>query len=432
MIFMRNNPERLAWTVLLLSFAICVGLAVGIPAGINWLVANLTTPLAATADVTANQLVIRYPTTNQVQTLGPRIPADGNAGEDTVREGAVLTVGENDQAVLTISDPGAGTTLCQITLYPNSQLSIVAIRAPRFSQSTQPYRVQVRLDSGRVGISAAFPTTRTLQANVVTPQAHIALTDTGRYSVEVGGATTQTARITQVVVLDGHAEVWANGRSLELDPEQRVSLQNGNALPDAPLPAARNLINDGNFEMPLPNSLWLSDTEALEPPLGSAQVVNLSGRNVLRFVRDGTDHAEVEVIQNIENGDVLGYSSLRLHLAVELLRQSIPVCGTLGSECPIMVELRYEDESRTDRSWFQGFYYLEGADPKRCVQCGGAQADHRQVLQAVAVPYDSENLMEVLAQGGQPKPARILWLRIYASGHSFDAAVTEVELLAQQ
>jgi hypothetical protein len=43
------------------------------------------------------------------------------------------------------------------------------------------------------------------------------------------------------------------------------------------------------------------------------------------------------------------------------------------------------------------------------------------------VTYDSENLM-----ASDPPPALIKSVTIYASGHTFDALVAEVELLAQE
>jgi hypothetical protein len=428
MLFMRNSPERLAWTVLILSFTICVGLAIGVPAGIRWLIVNLTTPLAVCPDVTANELRIQYPG-NPSQTLsaGAAVAPDECTASGIVREGAILTTADDDdQAVLTVSDLAAGTTLGRITLYPNSQISVITARAPRFSQSTNAYQLLFRLDSGRVGITASFPPTRSVQARIMTPQAQVALTDTGRYSLEVGGDETQVA-----VIDGGMLYVEAQSQRVTLEKGQRTIISDSQPLPTAPLPAARNLIQDGNFANTLPNPVWVSYTQALTPPQGTAEVARISGRNALHFSRTGVDHAETGVIQTIER-DVRPFSSLRLHLAVQVFSQSVPVCGTLGSECPIMVELRYKDELGADRSWFQGFYSLDGGDPKYCVQCGGTQSDHIRVVPTNPRPYDSPNLIEELTKGGLPEPARVLYLRIYASGHSFNAAVSEVELLAQE
>ncbi len=44
--------------------------------------------------------------------------------------------------------------------------------------------------------------------------------------------------------------------------------------------------------------------------------------------------------------------------------------------------------------------------------------------------YDSPNLMEIVPE--EIRPARIQLIRVYASGHSYDSMVTDIELLAQE
>jgi hypothetical protein len=98
-------------------------------------------------------------------------------------------------------------------------------------------------------------------------------------------------------------------------------------------------------------------------------------------------------------------------------------CGYLGSECPIILRIDYKDEHGTDREWIHGFYSGEPADDwpvnwwSEQIQVGTWQ------------PYNSGNLMDELAA---TSPALIKSVTIYASGHSFQAMVTEVELLAQE
>jgi len=425
---MRQNPERLAWIVLLAAFAVCVGLAVGVPLGVRWLVFNLTRPLPVVTEVTQGTLLVQPPL-GQLQSVS----APGRPNE--VREGTVLTTTrENGEAVLEILNPLVPTTtLSQIVLYPDSQLSLITLRTPRYSLSPNAHHLQFRLDRGRARITI-FPSARSIDARVSTPQTQVVLLEAGRYSLEVMNSGSQ-GDVTQISFLEGKAKVvWTPEYSLVLQKEKRTLVDSNGVV--AVQPAERNLIRNGNFTEPLSSSTWISYTQTLDPQedAGRAEVVNLGGRSVVRFSRQGGNHAETGVIQTIDNGDVRGFATLRLHLSVELFFQDVPVCGSLGSECPIMVELKYKDEQGTDRSWFQGFYYLasNGSDPAYCVQCSGVQTGHRQVPQAVAVPYDSDNLMQVLTQGGIPRPARILSLRIYASGHSFETAVGEVELLAQE
>ena len=126
------------------------------------------------------------------------------------------------------------------------------------------------------------------------------------------------------------------------------------------------------------------------------------------------------------NYDVRDFSFLQMHLDVRIISQNIAGfggCGYLGTECPVIVRLDYKDIYGTDREWLHGFYRGEpAADWLINWWAEQLQSPNWQT-------YDSDNLMEELAA---TPPALIKSLTIYASGHSFHALVTEVELLAQE
>jgi hypothetical protein len=146
---------------------------------------------------------------------------------------------------------------------------------------------------------------------------------------------------------------------------------------------------------------------------------------VAEFYRDAVNHAEVGITQEI-NYDVRDFASLELHMTVNIVSQNIlgfGGCGYLGSECPIIVRIDYKDIHGTDREWLHGFYTGSPAEDwplnwwSEKLEAGTWQ------------PYNSGNLMQEL--DGTP-PALIQSVTIHASGHSFDAMVTEMELLAQE
>ena len=191
-----------------------------------------------------------------------------------------------------------------------------------------------------------------------------------------------------------------------------------------PMPAARNLIINGDFQPPLEDG-WTSYHEQKEEPPPTVSIIANEGREVANFYRDGSNWAEVGIQQEIDY-DVRDFASLELHLAVRIVYENIAGyggCGTLSSECPIIVRIDYKDIYDSDRYWLHGFYIGEPAsdwmlDPWT-----------EQMPQGSWQTYDSGNLMEELAD---TPPALIKSLTIYASGHSFHAMVTEVELLAQE
>jgi hypothetical protein len=210
---------------------------------------------------------------------------------------------------------------------------------------------------------------------------------------------------------------------MSLIPNHRAIVGDGHV--SEPLPAVRNLISNSDFQADLNGWITYSRQADPEQPAGNIGVVANEGRRVVDFYRDGSNHAEVGIRQEIDY-DVRDFTSLELHLAVRIISEDIGGfggCGSLGSECPIIVRIDYEDVYGSESESLHGFYIgkpqdgwltYEWSEP---VQEGNWQT------------YDSGNLMEELADA---PPALIESVTIYASGHSFHAMVTEVELLAQE
>ncbi|MEJ2559605.1 MAG: hypothetical protein P8186_25985, partial [Anaerolineae bacterium] len=91
---MRNNPERLAWTVLSVAFATFCVLAVAIPLGVRWYLFN-----AMTAEVTA---VTSVRGTVLAQTRKANLPIPITDGSTTeVDEATSVTTDSTSQAILT-------------------------------------------------------------------------------------------------------------------------------------------------------------------------------------------------------------------------------------------------------------------------------------------------------------------------------------------
>ena len=89
-----------------------------------------------------------------------------------------------------------------------------------------------------------------------------------------------------------------------------------------------------------------------------------------------------------------------------------------------MFRLDYEDVYGNHQFWTYGFYYRD--PPPQWVVTGG-----QKIPQNVWFAFESGNLFERLKQEGLPLPAKINYLKIYASGHNYDSLVSEVRLLAR-
>jgi hypothetical protein len=195
---------------------------------------------------------------------------------------------------------------------------------------------------------------------------------------------------------------------------------------EGPLPGERNLVLNGDFEQALEPAwqLYDSQTDPGQPP-ATAEIVTDQGRQVISLRRQGINHAEVGLIQEISY-DIRDFTLLELRLAVKIDSQNIAGyggCGFLSSECPVFIVLEFRDIYGTDREWRRGFYTGEPAEGWPLYPWT------EEIPVGVWRSVESGNLMDTFAD---TPPAVIQRLTIYASGHSFEAMVADVELLAQE
>lgn len=423
---MRRNPERLAWIILLLSFAACVFIAISVPLTIRWWIDTSYVGLQVAASVQQGTLQVTCSNSSVPIAITERM-------EDVcpgVEGSAVLTL-SGDQAMLILrTRDAAARAVAEIHLSNDTQVQLVQARAPRFPISSQPYTVIVRLESGRVRLSVPAGLTRRVVLQAHTPTA-LVQTSAGSVSVQVRQDETQ------VRAYDGSAlVVWkARGEGINLAHLESVVVP----PPAGELrawPPAQDLIVNGDFSAPLADGqgwqIYSKDIEVEGQSGGEIALTALDHTTLLGFTRIGVGHAETGIRQVIDC-DVQDVQSLHLRLKLRVLEQDVPVCGTRGTECPLMVKIDYQDAAGELRSWLQGFYSM--LDPARvnppfCTICY-PRADHFRVEQGAWYVYDSPNLIPLLSQAGPP-PARILAVTLYASGHTYQAQVARIELLAQK
>lgn len=412
---MSTNPERLAWVVLLGSFFVCVTLAIMTPLGARWYVRNAQGTQQISLQVQRGPLsMVRG---------GRGRPVSVADDTDDVLEGSKITApdGASGQLLIHPSESRGAAPIVTIQLYDETEIILSSARSPRFSTSPLPHRVSLDMDTGRARVNVFGHSDRPTVVEVDTAHGLVTLRE-GSYEVKINS-------VTEVTVRYGEAEMTnKGGETLLLGPRERSLV--GTESIDGPLPAARNLVENGNFEEPLDDE-WESYSEQADPkqPSGRVEIttatVGNEERRVAEFYRNGVNHAEVGIRQEI-GYDVRDFSSLELHMAVRIVSENIlglGGCGTLGSECPVIVRLDYKDIYGNDREWLHGLYIGQPADG------WPIHGWHEQVEPGTWQPYSTANLMEEL---DDTPPALIKSIRIYASGHSFHVMVTEVELLAQE
>ncbi len=409
---MRRNPERLAWTVLLIALFMCIGLAVSVPLAVGSIVNDSSDTAIMTLDVQQGTALVSRPDSAD--------PIGVTTSLANVPEGASIRADENVQALLTIRSTTDNSILETVQIYGSTDLGIARARIPRFQMSTRPHLIDLVTNIGRVRVTVAGGSDRPIEATLTTPQAHSTLQE-GSYSFEVSNDETQ------VTVRDGLAQVTAQGVTQDLGPQQRTVVKL-NGPPSGVLSPERNLVVNGNFRLPL-DGTWdvYNDLQNEREQTGTVTIQTVGGQRSAVFERQGAYHAETGIRQTI-NRNVRDFASLRLHFVVRVFDQDVPVCGQAGSECPMMMKLDYKDQDGTDRTFLQGFYMRQdpsGANPTYNTT-SGRRNEHRRIPPNLPYTYDSDNLMETL------KPAQITAITFYASGHSYHSSVAEIELLGEQ
>jgi hypothetical protein len=406
---MRRNPERLAWLVLLVSSSLCVVLAIGGPLGVRAAVRAATTQQDVTLEVQRGTLRVR------LEGLGEWIAVD--QAREGILDRTVVGTGEG-QGRLVVRAPGeSGAVVAWIQLYEATEVVLARARSPIFEISDLPHRVVLEVSTGRVLVSVAGENGRASEAEVHTPHGAATMGE-GSYEIVVDEVDTK------MTVRRGWAEVSdrlvAEGQRVVIDDQMIAEV----------LPAVENLMVNGDFSQGLEGWTTFTDREDPQQPLPEIAIESVEGLQAVSFRRTGMNAAEAGITQVVDEY-VGGEQFLELRVNLMIESHSLPVCGSVGSECPVMVRIEYIDGQGGQRQWLQGFYSLANPpgmeNPMVCTTCS-EPFRHIHIPTATWHSFLSGNLILLLGQDGQP-PITIREITIYASGHEFDALVTGVELL---
>jgi hypothetical protein len=397
----------------LASFFTCVSLVIGTPLGIRYYILHARTPQSVTLEVQRGPLRVTLAGRGEPIAIAEKrdgIPQSTTVATDFTSGRLVLRAPRTD-----------GPIIAAVQLYDNTEIVLSSARSPRYPVSRLPHEIVLELRAGHVRIHIFDDGNRPTIATVRTPYGSVALVE-GSYEVEVNAARAQ------VTVHAGQAEI--SGLNTLLEPAERAIMDaEGN---NGPQPAAPNLVTDGDFVSPL-EGIWSAYNKIDDPsePAGEVQTATVEAIPAVIISRQGQGHAETGITQEL-NADVSSLRTLQLHLLLRVEEQDVPVCGSLGSECPVMVRIDYVDANGADQEWTQGFYWLPDpnmVNPTACSTCS-THNEHHQVPLDTWYAYLSPNLILQLSQGGQP-PRLIKSIAIYASGHTYRATVAEVELIGQ-
>ncbi len=407
----QRSPERVAWVVMLLSFFLCLVLAVGTPLGVRTFLRHASQPVPLKARSLHGIALLAVPGQEELAAITrPR----------AFTPGRTLRTDASSSALLSASGEGGGEFAAEvitILMYNNTELTLLTAERPRFPQwSPDPVRVKVRVDQGRIRVVSGRYDHRPLITTVETPHGLVTAQDAS-FSVFVNNQGME------VTVRQGRVRVFARGLEVPVAEGQRTKVPLAQP-PQPPTSAERNLIRNGNFTQPLETTWTVGFLQPDVVTAGTVSVVDAGGRRAVQFTRRAEEgvHTEVWIEQKL-NRDVRDVDSLVLRMDVRLLYQSLPGGGFLGSEYPLMVRIDYTDVYGKDRFWVHGFYFR---DPQK----GWPTVNGEKIPPFVWWPYESTNLVALWEQTNT-RPAVLHKIRIYASGHNYQSMVAEVGLFAR-
>lgn len=428
------SPERMAWGVLLVSFAMFCILTVSTILGVYFFLFESNVSIPTTLRVARGTVGI---------TGSDLIEAVEREQEDLTNQVTSISTDSQSQATIQfwgqIDTPEEESPLiAAVTLQRDTFVTFNRALSPRFEWSNNPHRIQLSKLTGQLDILVIGVGDDGFVMQIETEQGVIInLNRKGRYTIQA------TDDEVNLLNLEGEAVVFfaddfTNNRLVPAGDEVAVKLGNRsidlkhsveNVLTNSSFSLqSTSLDQDGNPMMP-PG--WGCRFNQDELPRGTSTVDEFDGRTGIRLKRldNATSHGEVGCVQpfGVDGLDVSSYDSIKIVSTFYLNYQSLSKCGIAGSECPLMLLVTYDDSLGITRRWFRGFYYdelLSGEYPARCASC---TQDHRNINEKVWYTYESDNLFNLIDD--ERRPARIRSIEFYASGHQFDTIVSEMDIL---
>jgi hypothetical protein len=419
--------ETVAWVILITAFCMCLLVAIGAPWSARWLVMNTTRPLK----------VIIQPRAGIVAQQEPGGSTSTLLNNDTEIIGKkTFQLEENAEAWLLFFhpesyNPNAETPLppvITVQVYGKTDITIEKAQTPRFPASPLPNQITLNIRRGANTQIAVEDNDRATVLYVQTPHSTAEM-DQGTYTVVV------EAEQTEFAVRSGRARIPdpVTGEKFILAELQRAEVTTA-GLAEI-YTGERDILRNrnGNFELPLKGTWEIFSRTAFDDQSSGTvlQTALADNRHIILFTRSGFGFSETGITQEI-NQDIRGVQSLRVRARVRVDTHTLPVCGSLGTECPVMIRMKFTDQTGALREWLQGFYVIDGNGNQPFCQSCEWQAMHIKVAQPnVWHNYESPDLLPLLAAHGI-EPVVIRNVDVYASGHSYGSAIDEIAILAAE
>ena len=429
------SPERIAWMVLLGAFALFCTVTLTTVLGVYHFLFQSTVAMPAMLQVAKGTVGI---------TGSDFIETVEREHEELTNTLTSISTDSLSQATIqfrdvTDSSVEMGPLLAAVTLQGNTFVTFNSANRPRFEWSQNPLRLQFSRLKGELDILVTGVSDHPFLMDIYTEDlntdkgVHVQFINNGRYRLSVSEDEIRLlnlAGLARSFFRDdpGRPDVVRSGQELVVRVGARSSLirpSTTNALKSATFSLLDMTPGRQNLASAMPE--WNCSVSQEQLPEGTFALAEHDGRLGLRLRRlnNAAAHGVVRCIQEFEGAglDVTEYDSLRVMATFSANYQSLSLCGKAASECPLMLRIDYNSRGH----WLRGFYYEDLNSREARKRCDSCIQDHVNTNQAVWYTFDSDNLLNLIAE--DDRPVRIRSIEFYASGHQFDTVVSEVALL---
>lgn len=431
---MFNHPQRMAWTTLVAAFFVFCFVCVGSVALVRFALFEFPMDLNTTVFVGRG-------------TVG--IVEANNSVENTVRanqsvdSGDQIRVDELSQGSLVIADPlDADNAIVTVQLMGGSQFRLRKATRPRFL-GDGPFVIRVSDVIGDLEVVISTQLDRDIRMEIEGGGQTARLDHGGQYLISVSQDELR------VEVRQGEALLLDHGNRGTLVKSGELGIANPDStIVDTHAALPENLVGNSTFDAAgaSPNSanVWgcnFKPSEVLDIN-GIFERVFYDGRYTMHFERlaDRDVFPGETQCRELLNLNVEEYDELYIRVSFYIAEHSLPRCGELGTECPLMIRLGYQNADqqaagqRARSDWIHGYYSHDNgaptAWPLRCSACSG---DHDRVNPGTWYTYMSEDFIGGLSEDRQGlRPVQIYDIEFYAGGHKYDVYVGEVSILGRR
>ena len=388
--------ERRAWLILWVAFAtFCALVFAAVKFGVDYV---STAEIDQGAQITASrgQVVFSLPGSGDKTLLG---------GRTELGVGTILALDRSSvaSADLQFFDDS------KMTVLGGASVELTRMEVGRFINQ---HSLVLTQSSGPIRYATGGP------MDVLVPDGLVQLAAHGDYTIWLDGD------VTRVLVYGGEARVSASGSSVTVTDGRQAEID---AQHQVHQPVARQTALLANADFAQHDQDW-EPQDVLNTTLdvnGSRFWVSgptdAPQSTALRVVRESlrAEHGETQLIQKLDR-DVSGFRHLYLQAMVRVDYADLSGGGTLNSEFPMMMRVKYEGPVEGTRpDWAVGFYY-SNQDGRTVPDWSGKlwpQGEWQQYK------------VDLMQAETSSVPYRLLEFAVMGQGHSYDARIANISLI---